>query len=53
MERLGTATWPEGWDHDPGEVFSGRALREASEIQLEVRVIRIPQFVLNAGAARI
>jgi hypothetical protein len=28
MERLGRATWPEGWDHDPGGVFNGRAQRE-------------------------
>ena len=26
MELMGSATWPEGWDHDLGGVFSGRAL---------------------------
>jgi hypothetical protein len=33
MERLGRATWPEGWDHDLGGVFNGRAQREPAEIQ--------------------
>jgi hypothetical protein len=30
---MGGATWPEGWDHDQGGVFSGRAQRAAAEIQ--------------------
>ena len=34
MELMGSATWPVGWDHDLGGVFSGRAMREAAEIQI-------------------
>jgi len=30
MERLRRATWPVGWDHDRGGVFSGREQRELS-----------------------
>jgi hypothetical protein len=26
MESMGSATWPEGWDHDLGGVFNGREL---------------------------
>ena len=37
MERLGTATCPEGRDHDLGGVFSGRVLWEAAGIQRSVR----------------
>ena len=28
MEREGRATWPVGWGHDLGGVFSGRERRE-------------------------
>jgi hypothetical protein len=29
----GMSDMAEGWDHDPGGVFSGRAQQEAAEIQ--------------------
>jgi hypothetical protein len=44
---------PVGWDHDLGGVFSGRAMREASEKHLETQLKTARDKVAHLYAAAV